>query len=219
MGEADRTLPLLATCRVLPRYARDGANLHLADFQGHGDKIEIGTDASPWGLGGWMAVNDTIVKYFYCPIHDFDIELFRLVLGACEGQQTLECLSILVAIRAWIPSSEKRVQLSPVVRGDNVAALSLVLKMRPRTEHMAIIGREIALCLVHYSFLPAVYHTPGVSHIIADSLSRIYDPKKPEAIQILQHPALSKAIFTEVPVRSPSYYKALGDFKPAEQVR
>ena len=101
-----------------------------------------------------------------------------------------------------------------MVRGDNIAALSLVLKMRPRTDHMAIIGREIALCLVHYSFLPAVFHTPGVSLIIADSLSRIFDPVKPDAIQILQHPALSKAILTEVPIRTPSYYKALDEASP-----
>ena len=161
-----------------------------------------------------MAVNNVIVTFFYCGIHDFDIELFRLVLGACEGQQTLECLSILVATRAWIPSTEHRVQQSPVVRGDNLAALSLVLKMRPRTDHMAIIGREIALHLVHYSFLPVVYHTPGVPHIIADSLSCVYDPSRPEAIEILQHPALSTASRTEAPVRSPSYYKALESFNP-----
>ena len=187
---------------------------YLADFQGHGEHIEIGSDASPWGLGAWLAINHVIVNYFYCGIDDFDVVLYNLVLGACEGQQTLECLAILVALRAWIPSTEHRVQLSPVVRGDNLAALSLVLKMRPRTDHMAIIGREIALHLVHYSFLPAVYHTPGVSHVIADSLSRVYDPSKPEAIEILHHPALSTACRTEVPVRTPSYYRALENFNP-----
>ena len=90
----------------------------------------------------------------------------------------------------------------------------MVLKMRPKTEHMAIIGREIALWLVHYSFLPAVYHTPGISHVIADALSRIYDPSKPEAIKILQHPALKDAVLTEVPTRTPSYYKALDYASP-----
>ena len=120
--------------------------------------------------------------------------------------------------QTWIPTTDKRVQLSPVVRGDNVTALSLVLKMRPRTEHLAIIGRELALHLVHYSFLPAVYHTPGVSHILADKLSRIHDPSMPDAITILDHPALSQAIRTEVPVRSPAYYRALDDYKPAAQV-
>jgi len=187
---------------------------HLSDFLGHGDHIEIGSDASPWGLGAWLAVNNVITKYFYCAIHEYDIELFNLVLGACEGQQTLECLSMLVAIRAWIPSSEHRVQLSPVVRGDNLTALSLVLKMRPRTEHLAIIGREIALHLVHYSFLPAVYHTPGICHVIADSLSRIHDPSKPDAVHILQHPAIIKATLTEVPERTPAYYRALEDAVP-----
>ena len=108
----------------------------------------------------------------------------------------------------------KGVQLCPVVRGDNVAALSMVIKMRPKTEHMAIIGREIALHLVHYSFLPAVVHTPGVAHVIADALSRVYDPNKPEAIQILQHPALRKAECTDVPIRSASFYLALEDASP-----
>ena len=85
----------------------------------------------------------------------------------------------------------------------------MVLKMRPRTQLMAIVAREIALHLVHYSFLPAVYHTPGVSHVIADKLSRIFDPSMPEARDILQHPALANAELTEMPVRTPDYYRAL----------
>ena len=186
----------------------------LTDFLGHGDRIEIGSDASPWGLGAWLAVNDIIIKFFYCALDDFDIELFSLILGDCKGQQTLECLAILVAIRAWIPSTEKRVQLCPVVRGDNMSALTMALKMRPRTAHMAIISREIALCLVHYSFPPAVFHTPGISHVIADALSRIYDPAKPEAIKILEHPALLHAEFTKVPTRTPEYYLALDEANP-----
>jgi len=185
---------------------------HLSDFLGEGDAIEVGTDASPWGLGGWLSINHIVIHYFYCGIDDFDKFLFNLTIGACEGQQTLECLAILIAIRAWIPTSEKRIQLCPVVRGDNVAALSMLLKMRPRTDHMAIIGREIALCLVHYSFLPAVYHTPGIAHVTADALSRIHDPAKPEAIRILQRPSLRNATRTEVPVRTAAYYMALDEF-------
>ena len=95
-----------------------------------------------------------------------------------------------------------------------MSALTMALKMRPRTAHMAIISREIALCLVHYSFPPAVFHTPGISHVIADALSRIYDPAKPEAIKILEHPALMHAEFTKVPTRTPEYYVALGEANP-----
>ena len=90
--------------------------------------------------GGWLAIIDIIVKYFYCAIHNFDKELFKLILGECEGQQTMERLAILVAIRACIPTCDKRVQLCPVVRGDNVAALSMVINMRPKTENMGIFG-------------------------------------------------------------------------------
>jgi hypothetical protein len=38
----------------------------LEQFRGVGPCIEIGTDASPWGLGGWYAIDHTIVKHFYC---------------------------------------------------------------------------------------------------------------------------------------------------------
>jgi hypothetical protein len=36
----------------------------LTEFMGGGDLVEIGTDASPWGLGGWLSVNGAVVKYF-----------------------------------------------------------------------------------------------------------------------------------------------------------
>ena len=119
-----------------------------------------------------------------------------------------------MAIREWIPSSEHRVQLAPVVRGDNVGALSMVIKMRPRTQRMAIVAREIALHLVHYSFLPAVEHTPGVAHVIADASSSIVEPAKPEARDVLRHPALAGATFTDMPIRTPSYYRALDHPSP-----
>ncbi len=79
---------------------------------------------------------------------------------------------------------------------------------------MMIIARELALHLVNYSFLPAVYHTPGVAHVIADSLSRIYDPAKTDAIKILDHPALRNAELTTMPMRTPSYYLALEEASP-----
>ena len=58
----------------------------------------------------------------------------------------MECLAILVAVRAWLPTGENRIQLS--VRGDNVGALTLVLNMRPKTSQLALIARGLALCLV-----------------------------------------------------------------------
>ena len=109
----------------------------------------------------------------------------------------------------------KQDPLAPVIRGDNVGALTLVLKMRPETAKLAIIARGMVLCLVICSFLPSVYHTPGVAHVIADAFSRIDDPSKPEAKSISQHPALAASVRAVMPVRSRAYYKALLPVKPA----
>ena len=57
------------------------------------------------------------------------------------------------------------------VKGDNVTALTLLIKMRPSGPTMAIIARELALRLVELSFPPDATRTPGVAHVIADRLS------------------------------------------------
>ena len=92
------------------------------------------------------------------------------------------------------------------VRGDNVGALTLVVKMRPSTKQQAIISRELALVTSKAAFPPAVLHTPGIAHKLADQLSRIYDPK---AATSCEHPALDGATRTEVPRRDRSWYRAL----------
>ena len=36
----------------------------LEAYQRTGTHVEIGTDASPWGLGGWIAIDGKITEYF-----------------------------------------------------------------------------------------------------------------------------------------------------------
>ena len=172
-----------------------------------GKHVVIGTDASPFGLGGWMAVDGVLTHYFSSPITPFDLDLFGIQKGSCEGQQILECLAILVAIRLWAPKSQERVVLK--VRSDNIGALTLVVKMRPHNARQAIIARELALVFLHYSFLPSVMHTPGIAHKIADSLSRLEDPGKNNAKEILKHPALSTAVRSVAPVRNRAYFRTI----------
>ena len=74
---------------------------------------------------------------------------------------------------------------------------------------MAVIAREVALSLSQFSFLPSAVHTPGVAHVIADSLSRMNDPSKVDSRSILSHPALVHAECTHIPARTREYYKAL----------
>ena len=70
--------------------------------------------------------------------------------------------------------SDRRACLS--VRGDNVGALMLVCRMRPATAKQAIIACEIALEFAESAFIPDVTHTPGISNVIADALSRVNAP-------------------------------------------
>ena len=82
--------------------------------------------------------------------------------------------------------------------------------MRPKSARHALIARELALIFASYSFLPSVYHTPGVSHVIADGLSRVNDPSKANPDAVFMHPALAQAKSIEVPPRGPGYYITLG---------
>ena len=114
-----------------------------------------------------------------------------------------------------LPSCERRIYLAPVVRSDNITALTMALKMRPRTSELYIVAHELALCRTNYSFLPQVYHTPGIANVIPDLLSRIHDPAKRCASEVLAHPALQHSKYTIAPTRSRAFYKALIADSPA----
>jgi hypothetical protein len=173
-----------------------------------GPTIEIGTDASPWGLGGWLSRDGVITHFFASPITTEDQEIYSMASGTPEGQQLWECLAVLVAVDAWTKLwQEERIVLK--VRGDNVGALTLLIKMRPSSPALAIVARELALRLIELSFPPDAVHTPGVAHVIADKLSRIYAPGGGGKASSSLHPALHDAVETQLPVRNRSWYKAL----------
>ena len=134
-----------------------------------------------------------------------DEAVFDTAAGSSVGQQSWEALAILIALRIWVSHwKDKRVNLK--VRGDNVGALTLILKMRPSSSAQAIVAREVALLLACSSFPPDAVHTPGVSHVIADQLSRI---DAPGGERSSLHPALIPAARTNVPERPRTWYKSL----------
>ena len=95
------------------------------------------------------------------------------------------------------------------VRGDNVGALTLLIKLRPSSTAQAIIARELALHLIEVSFPPEAVHTPGVSHVIADRLSRVFAPGGSQVVNASLHPALVTAVRTDVPDRPRQWYRTL----------
>ena len=134
-----------------------------------GATVEIGTGASPWGLGGWLSFGGRITHFFACPVASEGAAMFKITIGTADGQQIWECLAMLLALRLWQPLwAQHRLNLS--VGGGNIGALTLLLKMRPHSSRHAIIARELALLTIHAPFFPDVRRTPGVAHVVADEL-------------------------------------------------
>jgi hypothetical protein len=93
----------------------------------------------------------------------------------------------------------------------------MLIKMRPKTDDkgaskIAIVARELALRLVDLSFPPDAEHTPGMSHIFADMLSRVDAPvaNKGMAGKLAAdaHPAMLQSKRVGTPTRGPLWYKA-----------
>ena len=172
-----------------------------------GTKVEIGTDASPWGMGGWLTVDGHYTHYFAVPITPADAKLYGVEIGTAAGQQIWECLAVLVAIDMWAAVwNQHRIILQ--IRSDNVTALTALVKMRPKTEGVGMIVRELAMRLVEMSFPPDAYHTPGISHVIADRLSRVFAPDGDGVVANALHPALAHATLSTPPERTKQWYKA-----------
>ena len=185
-------------------------------YNRNGTKVTIGTDASPWGLGGWIAIDGTIIEYFSSPITKDDVRKYGYAVGESAGQQCWEALAMLVAVDKWT-SHWNRERIVLTVKGDNVTALTMLIKMRPKTDDagaskIAIVARELALRLVDLSFPPDAEHTPGMSHIFADMLSRVDAPVTNKGMGGVlapdAHPAMLHSKRVTVPTRGTHWYKA-----------
>jgi hypothetical protein len=172
-----------------------------------GVEVEIGTDASPWGMGGWLTIGGWLMNYFAVPITAADEALYGVSIGTADGQQIWECLAVLVAIDLWTKAwKQHRVILQ--IRADNVTALTALVKMRPKTAAHGIIVRELAMRLAELSFPPDAHHTPGIAHVIADTLSRVFSPEGGGVVDNTLHPALADATLSTPPERTAEWYLA-----------
>ena len=99
----------------------------------------ITTDASPWGLGGWISVNGNILSWYSEKITANDVNALQRQIGEHESQQAFEGLALLVVVRAWRPLwCRHRIQFG--VRTDNVGALTLAAALK-RASSLSSSGR------------------------------------------------------------------------------
>ena len=91
------------------------------------------------------------------------------------------------------------------MRSDNVGALSVMSALKGSGDALTLVAKELALDLGKCEYLPRVLqHIPGVASVVADVLSRRYDPSK----QPLELPSLLKNVPEEtLSVRNTGWWR------------
>ena len=172
-------------------------------YFGESGHIEMYLDASPFGLGGVLCINGCPVTYFTSPLDEHDERIHSQTIGDSAGQQAWECLAVLVSLRAWSSTwISQRARIT--IKGDNISALAMASRMKLGPT-ASLIGKELSLLYYEAQFEPEVIHIPGITHVLADSLSRLHDPTGDYEIP----PTLAKLEPTPVPVRNESFYWVL----------
>lgn len=138
-------------------------------------KATITTDASPWGIGGVLKINDKAVECFSSPIPQGVLEKFKAQTGNSKFNTLWEGLALLVAFRLWLQKLEYGAQVR--ARSDNMGVLYTIVGGRAKSADLNVLAREFsldqALRLYRISWLS---HIPGVTNLEADALSRRFAP-------------------------------------------
>ena len=177
----------------------------LEAFQGLGTSVVMCLDASPWGLGGFLVENDKIVAYFSSAIGEVEQRLLSISVADCACQQTVEALAVLVALRCW----KHRWRGKPIVlrvKSDSISALVLTLNLKTRGKGAGIVARELALDVAASEYAPHVAeHIPGVENILADALSRQFEPGFDYALPTI----FANVPESVLPLRGEDYFRTL----------
>ena len=132
-------------------------DFNLDAYLGMGPLVELALDASPWGLGGILIVDNKPVSYFASQLTTLDFRRFHFEPGSPNGQQCWECLCLLAALR-HDHSRWKQTRIRLVVRGDSYCMLSLLLKLRPPTSSpsLGLIARGLASDMPESVYIPDI---------------------------------------------------------------
>ena len=138
--------------------------------------LEVTTDASPWGIGGWVSLSGKPLSWFAAEVSQLDALHLQREWGTHLAQQAFEALAILVAVRQWKRLWQQR-RVSLRIRSDNVGALTVASALKGRGSALTLVARELAFEVGTCECAPDVIeHLPGVANTTADVLSRRLDP-------------------------------------------
>ena len=177
-----------------------------------GRKVEITTDASPYGIGGFICIDGQPVEYYAAPTTEDDANVLGVPFTHdSKCQQAFEALALLVALRLW-RHHWAHVRCVVHVQSDNMAALSTICKMQTSSHALGIIAREIALDTADEIYEPQIAsHVPGIANVVADTLSRRFDPAKVYSVP----PPLAHAVEVQPEARTGGWWRTLvGPGKP-----
>ena len=138
-------------------------------------------------------------------ITDYDIKRLHIIRGDASGQQPCEALSALVGMRMWkMWWCERRCTVG--LRGGNITALTMALTLKAPRGPVKKVARVFALDYADAAFEPEyAQHVPGVTNILADLLSRRYDPAHAAGWQL--PPLLRDVPRVRVPVRDSNVWR------------
>ena len=177
--------------------------VHTAPSEG---VVRILCDASPWGIGAVLIIDDLPVQRMEDTFTEMDHLVMGTVEGSPDGQAAFEALAILVAARIWLPMWADR-PMSVILQSDSIAALGSTAKAGSSVPHLNAVMRELSLDLAEAAYSVSFFgHVPGDLNHWADALSRRTDPNAPkEVLEELRH--IPKAV---LPARDKSWWRAAG---------
>ena len=136
-------------------------------------------DASPWGGGGALYLNDAPVEFWAATWSETDASSLDVVIGQPAGQTTWELLAIFYSLVLWGRAHRGH---GLILLGDNLAALESALNLRGRGS-LAKLGRELSWRRARDGWRYVAGHLPSERNTVADALSRLSVPG-PDAKQL-----------------------------------
>ena len=181
-GGGDSPLPLW----------RDVSDQPLPQPDLHKRRVEV--DASPWGGGGVLYVNDAPTSYFATRWRPEDITGLDVDIGLPRSQTFWEIVALFLALCLWARPGE-----ALAVLGDNTAALQEALNLRGKRQAQSV-SREMAVRKARGNWLIHVGHLPSEANTAADACSRLWaeghekklNPFRGTDIKHVRAPRLSK---------------------------